>query len=256
MTSYNRSGYYQPTGAAMTGEHSELHPILGVLQDGGLCHAQSMEMTNDPRFFRKSVLNKRLAAFASLSVVSSFMIGTSSSVISMKKDMNVYTYEGMLQFVSFSIMAMVLFLNVVATYIGVAQTYHAYRLETAGPTGFEMATSYYLNPNIVSWRHLAVKGMLNSLPMFLISTGIRVQISFANDVERPVPPSSAMANTIGFLFMLMYFAMAVLLWYLHFKHTAIFRERYNVVSTHTDPYVQQVRQMMTQSGRNGAALDV
>jgi len=85
-------------------------------------------------------------------------------------------------------MTFVLFANVIATYVGVAQIYHTYRLETAGPTGFEMATSYYLNPNIVAWRHLAVKCMLNSLPLFLVSTGIRIDVNFDRQaVDHPRP---------------------------------------------------------------------
>merc|ERR1712232_15845 len=162
--------------ATYTGFHEELHPVMDAVEKAtGLVHSESMHMTNDPRFFQSSVLNKRLAAFSGLSVVSGLMIGTCSDVISMKKDMNLSTLEGNLQLLSFSILTFVMFANIVATYVGVAQIYHAVRLETAGPTGFEMATSYYLNPNIVAWRHIAVKCMLNSLPLFLISTGIRIE---------------------------------------------------------------------------------
>merc|ERR1719217_2060336 len=106
----------------------------------------------------------------------------------MKKDIDLWTLDGQLQSISFGIMTLVLFANVIATYIGVAQVYHSYRLETAGPTGFEMATSYYLNPNIVSWRHIAIKGMLHSLPLFLISTGLRIQVNFDRAAEQPAPP--------------------------------------------------------------------
>merc|ERR1719213_1480700 len=113
------------------------------------------------------------------------MVGTSTAGISMKKDMDLSTLDGQLHFVSFAIMTWVLFVNIIATYVGVAQVYHAYRLETAGPTGFEMATSYYLNPNIVSWRHLAVKCMLNSLPLFLVATGIRININFERAALKP-----------------------------------------------------------------------
>merc|ERR1719201_2422359 len=117
----------------------------------------------------------------------------------MKKDYDIATFEGQIQLVSFSIMSLVLFANVIATYVGVAQVYHAYRLETAGPTGFEMATSYYLNPNIVSWRHIAIKGMLHSLPLFLISTGLMIQVNFDRAAEQPVPPPFWLARTIGMM---------------------------------------------------------
>merc|ERR1712083_820549 len=114
------------------------------------------------------------------------MVGTSTAVISMKKDMDIWSFDGALQFISFVIMTFVLLANIIATYVGVAQVYHSFRLETAGPTGFEMATSYYLNPNIVAWRHIAIKCMLNSLPMFLVSTGLRVAVNFDREARNVI----------------------------------------------------------------------
>lgn len=226
-------------------------------QKTGLVHSESMEMSNDPRFFQGSVLNKRLAAFSSLSVVSGLMVGTSTAVISMKKDMDLGTLDGHLHFISFAIMTWVLFANVIATYVGVAQVYHAYRLETAGPTGFEMATSYYLNPNIVSWRHIAIKGMLHSLPLFLISTGLRIEVNFDRAAAKPSPPSLLTARAIGLFFMAVYILMGIVVWYLHHKHTAIFRERYSVAREREAPYLQHVHTMMaSKSQRNHRPLDV
>jgi len=240
------------------GLHQELHPVMEMLeQKTGLIHSESMEMSNDPRFFQSSVLNKRLAAFASLSVVSGLMVGTSTAVISMKKDMDLSTLDGQLHFVSFAIMTWVLFVNIIATYVGVAQVYHAYRLETAGPTGFEMATSYYLNPNIVSWRHIAVKGMLHSLPLFLISTGLRIEVTFDRAAIKPMPPSFWVARMIGLAFMAVYILMGVVVWYLHHKHTAIFKERYNVAKQTEAPYLKHVHGLMTHTGqRSHRPIDV
>jgi hypothetical protein len=240
------------------GLHQELHPIMEVLeQKTGLIHSESMEMTNDPRFFQGSVLNKRLAAFSSLSVVSGLMVGTSTAVISMKKDMDLDTFDGQLHFVSFGIMTLVLFANVIATYVGVAQVYHSYRLETAGPTGFEMATAYYLNPNIVSWRHIAVKSMLHSLPLFLISTGMRIAVNFDRVAIKPSGPSFWTARLIGFFCMAVYMAMGIVVWYLHQKHTAIFRENYGHAKERETPYLTHVRGMMSSKGRKSQRpLDV
>merc|ERR1712187_252051 len=105
-----------------------------------------------------------------------------------------------------------------------------YRLETAGPTGFEMATSYYLNPNIVSFRNLAIKGMLHSLPLYLVATGIRIQVNFDRAAFKPLPPPSWFARAIGLFYMVVYIAMGVVVWYLHKKHTAMVRERYRVAN--------------------------
>jgi len=253
----------QAADAEYAGQHDDLNPIMRAVEDAtGLVHSESMDMSNDPRFFQGSVLNKRLAAFSSLSVVSGLMIGTCSEVISMKKDFDIATFEGIIQLVSFSIMTLVLFANVIATYVGVAQVYHAYRLETAGPTGFEMATSYYLNPNIIAWRHIAIKAMLYSLPLFLVSTGMRIQMNYDRAGEKPVPPHWSTARMTGLVFMAIYIAMAFTVWYIHSKHMAIFRERYALAREREVPYLKHVQDMMSTkmssvaSGRRRLDLDV
>lgn len=245
-------------GGEYGGQHQELNPIMEMLeQRTGLVHSESMEMSNDPRFFQQTVLNKRLSAFSSLSVVSGLMVGTCTAVLSMKKDMNLLTLDGQLQFASFGIMTLVLFANIIATYVGVAQVYHSYRLETAGPTGFEMASSYYLNPNIVAWRHLAIKCMLPSLPLFLVATGMRIEVNFDRAAAAPVPPPFWVARSIGTFYMVMHIVMAGVVWYLHLKHTAVFRERYSLARDREMPYLKHVQGMMSsQSQRNPRPLDV
>merc|ERR1719471_545799 len=103
--------------------------------------------------------------------------------------MNLYTFDGICQFLGFSLMCLVLFANMLATYVGVAQPYHTYRLMTAGPTGFETAAAYYLNRDIVAWRHLSVKLMLLSMPVFVVSCGFRLLVKFDRDgrMEHELP---------------------------------------------------------------------
>lgn len=126
-----------------------------------------------------------------------------------------------------------------------------------GPTGFEMASSYYLNPNIVSWRHLAIKCMLHSLPLFLLATGMRIEVNFDRAAEKPVRPQFWAARLIGIFYMSMYILMAIVVWYLHQKHTAIFRERYSVARDREMPYLKHVHGLMSsQSQRNPRPLDV
>jgi len=127
---------------------------MSKLENAGLFRSDSMDMSNDPRFFQGSILNKRLAAFSGLGVVSGLMIGFTHGALTQQATMDITTTEGKLHALGFLISCVGLFANVIATYVSVAQVYHVYRLETAGPTGFEMATSYYLNPNIVAWQSL------------------------------------------------------------------------------------------------------
>eukprot|EP00929_Paragymnodinium_shiwhaense_P120501 TRINITY_DN92466_c0_g1_i1.p1 TRINITY_DN92466_c0_g1~~TRINITY_DN92466_c0_g1_i1.p1 ORF type:complete len:253 (-),score=47.74 TRINITY_DN92466_c0_g1_i1:232-990(-) len=234
------------TESDFAGFHQDLDPVMQMLERGtGLVRGESMQLSNDPRFFSSSVLGKRLSAFSGLSVVSGLMVGTCSEVLSMKKDMNLYDFDGQLQLLGFFVMTLVLYANIFATYIGVAQIYHTIRLETAGPTGFEMAVSYYLNPNIVAWRHFSIKCMLISLPMFLINTGLRMQVHFDRAAVDPGEMSPTVARILGTTFMLLYMGMGVSLFYLHNKHMAIFRERYDVVMDVEAPYRKHVQTLMS-----------
>lgn len=152
---------------------------------------------------------------------------------------------------------MVLFLNIIATYVAMAQTYHTYRLETAGPTGFEIATSYYLNPNITAWRHFAVKCLLNGLTLFLISTGIRVAVSFEeltdeDQAETRVDRAHFMAAVFGVCYTIGGFLMH----YIHTKHQDVFRMNYNVAKEQERPYMAGVHELMMSQRRNLRGPDV
>merc|ERR1719498_1997695 len=109
----------------------------------------------------------------------------------MDKNMQIFTENhrifhplGVLQLVSFLVLLFILFSNTLATYIGVAQPYHTIRLMTAGPTGFDAAASYYLNRNIVSQRHVAIKLMLTSLPLYIFQMALRLVVKFDRDTEK------------------------------------------------------------------------
>jgi hypothetical protein len=245
------------------GVHGEL-AARGVL--GHFTEEYSMDMWNDPRFFQSSVLGKRLSAFGTLSIISGFMVGTANDAcMGMKKDINLMKFpngtpEGIFQATSLFVMTLVLFANVVGTYVGVAQLYHCYRLETSGPTGFEIATSYYLNPNIVAWRHIAVKLMMLSFPMFLFSGGLRVDIRFDRAAEaywKPIdmggitttqsPAELEAAEhredylfVLGWLFGVMYVLLGLIVSWVHWKHSAVFKESYNLAKGKETPYLQHV----------------
>merc|ERR1712151_1149966 len=54
---------------------------------------------------------------------------------------------------------------------------------TAGPTGFELASMFYLTKSIVMWRHIAIKCLLNGLALFLVSSGITLFVKFVKDAS-------------------------------------------------------------------------
>lgn len=237
----------------------KLGPVMSSLEGLGLFRSESMDMSNDPRFFQASILNKRLAAFSGLGVVSGLMVGFTQSSVRGLGNMDFTTLEGKLHGLAFLITSIALFANIIATYVSVAQVYHVYRLESAGPTGFEMATSYYLNANIVAWRHLAIKCLLLSLPLFLVSTGIQIEVALGSASSKPLRPSLMLARCCGIGVMFLYCAMGAVVLYIHNIHSWIFRDRYQVAMEHQTPFMHRLNQQQPQqknSARRSTMLDV
>lgn len=217
-------------------------------------------MTNDPRLFGSNVLMKRLLAFSALALVSSIMVKTTQAqLLSLKKDIDLTTGDGVIQFTSFVLMNFTLFINMLAMYVGVAQHYFTYRLMTAGPTGYEMASSYYLNPNIAFWRHAAVKGMLTALPLFLLSTSLKLLVMFDQDMpnapdKHPDPNSWALArvgslSVLGLVVCALWITMAVGLCFVDNRHRSVFRDKYEVAKELERPLLSHVGSMTASGAR-------
>lgn len=212
------------------------------LEGAGLVKSESMEITNDPRFFLDNVINYRLAAFAGLSVVSGLMVQNAmDNIFDMKKRMDITKFElkpwemsvedqdKLLQLIAFLLLGLVLFFNMVSTYVGVAQPYHTIRLMTGGPTGFEAAALYYLNKNMTAWRHFAVTGALVSLPLYVLSCSFRMVVKFDWENEKDpdlktVPPVED--RIIGWIMFCYFLLMAATVYYIHRKHDKVFVERH------------------------------
>mmetsp|Transcript_24801 Transcript_24801/g.46821 ORF Transcript_24801/g.46821 Transcript_24801/m.46821 type:complete len:256 (+) Transcript_24801:114-881(+) len=229
------------------GEYSELGLSEMGLTAVGLAHSDSMEITNDPRFFQDNVINYRLAAFAGLGVVAGLMVQNSMDhLFDMKKDMSFHPFNhlnGFLQLVAFIMLAIVHFLNIVATYVGVAQPYHTIRLMTAGPTGFESSACYYLNKNIIAWRHFAIYGALVSLPLFVASSGIRMVVKFDREnVKDQALPSDLPDHDrlLGLLSCSAFMLMALSVFYVHRVHFGVFNEKYELLK----PNLYQHREVL------------
>jgi len=229
-------------------DHSQLSTML---EDTNLVKSESMDITNDPRFFTDNVIDKRLAAFAGLSVVSGLMGQNAiDQSFGMRKNMDFTTVDGVFQFLGFVLLSLVLYGNMLATYVGVAQPYHTYRLMTAGPTGFETAASYYLHKDIVAWRHLSVKLMLLSMPVFIVASGLRFVPKFDRDAAaEPELPDSvpAYVRLEGFCCLLIYCLVGLGLVHIHWRHEEVFRRMYDTMyhGQGIGMLMSQVRQMMT-----------
>lgn len=221
------------------GEYADRGAVETMMSAGGvLTKSESMEITNDPRFFQDNVLSLRLAAFGGLGVVAGLMVQNSlDNLFAMNKTMH-FSHkhnhmDSCCQLAAMCLLSIVHFLNIIATYVGVAQPYHTIRLMTAGPTGFESAACYYLNKNIIAWRHFAVFGALFSMPLFLASSGLRMIVKFdrANyDFQEPQSDQpDPIDRLIAFCMCGMFIFMACTVWYIHNKHWKVFDERYRLL---------------------------
>merc|ERR1719229_1940190 len=107
-------------------------------------------------------------------------------MFTLQKDIKIDTADGVVQYTGFCLMCIVFLLDLTTVIVLIQQLFMTFRLLTVGPTGFEIAKSYYLNPNIVTMRHAAVKGFFLSLPLLVLSSSCMVWVSFAESNKRPL----------------------------------------------------------------------
>lgn len=242
-----------------------------MIVDSGLVRADSMDVVNDPRMFSKNVLNFRLQAFTLLHIVAALLaknamkqlLRTDKRMILFDNDKFELSANGLLQMLCFAILVVVFFQTVLAMYVGIAQPYHTYRLMTAGPTGFDAATSYYLNRNITTWRHYAIKGMLKCLPLDIIGIGLRLFVKFERETESSasLPENTPAISAIqGILVCGTMQALAIVMIWCHYQHFSIFAERYELMTEHVRPLqghmnsVMMPRAVAANAGKNAKSL--
>jgi len=243
----------------------------------GLARAESMDLVNDPRFFTGNVLDKRLGAFAKLSMVTAIMLGTSmGQMFALKKDMNFeelvfgWLPMGWIQFSAFILEMIVLFCCLIAVYVMVHQIFFTIRLMTAGATGVEQASMFYLNRTICMWRHIAIKCLLNGLWIFIMSAGILVFVKFYKDAaaKNKGPPKVIIDNgsympytdisqptldiqihlIIGTILFVIFVCFGCLLRMIHTQHNVCFKRHYHFAQEVSMPLMEQARGMAHRSG--------
>jgi hypothetical protein len=140
------------------------------------------ELTNDPRFFTENVIDKRLAAFEALAIVTEIMASEAvkqcfelSKEFVFRED---FPIMGAMQMIGFVLMCTVMFMSTVATAVLSLQLFFTIRLMTAGPTGFDKAASFYVDRRMWIWRERAIFGVKWSLFTFTLSTGFMLCVKF------------------------------------------------------------------------------
>lgn len=247
-----------------------------------LAGSDSMDVQNDPRFFSSNVMDKRLNAFKSMTLISSLMFGTSiNQCFKLKKNMDFTKWDpyvgsiAMWQAAGFFLSLVVATMCLLSLYVIAHQLFFTYRLMTAGPTGFEQASMFYLTRVITIWRHLAIKCLFNGLWAFLILVGIQLFVTFYKDADSEMSgphmvwainlvngTSQNYTNidlyhkhkldmtrhaVLGYIVFAMFIASTALLYYVRYQHLQVFKENYSQIKAMTDPIRQNMQEMSKRS---------
>lgn len=250
---------------------------------GGVERAESMDVQNDPRFFATNIMDKRLGAFKSLTLVSSLMFGTSMGMcFKVKKSMDFSKWEPFVGYIAYWELAGFLISFVVAAmclislYVISHQLFFCYRLKTSGVMGYEQATIFYLTRVIVVWRHVAMFCLFNGLWLFVLLIGIQFFISFYKDADEVVTGShnvwftnivngtSQSQNVVhmnahnaldmrfhtvlGYAILCMFFAISLVMYFIRKHHLTVFQLNYKQAKALSDPITDIVLQMGSRQG--------
>jgi len=118
--------------------------------------------------------------------------------------------------VSLILMLLVFVMNMVTVLVLTQQYYQVYKLVTSGAHGFDVARSYYLNPNIQKLRYMAVQAFFWALPLYVTAVALMVFARMRDDF----PLSHSIV--LGFLC----FASFLMMWCIC-TQKAVFWEHYN-----------------------------
>lgn len=138
------------------------------------------EVVNDPRFYTENVIDKRLAAFEALAIVTELLAAEAvKQCFELPADFKIVGpcyHVLIMQIIGFSIMILVLYMATVATAVLSLQLFFAIRLMTAGPTGFDKSASFYTDKRMWLYREKAVFGVKYSIVGFFLSTGFMLYV--------------------------------------------------------------------------------
>jgi hypothetical protein len=205
----------------------------------------SVEVTNDPRIFLDNIISKRLSAFEVVAVSSVLIASVSCTTLIQAEEPR----RGYVEFVGLFLMCIVFVMNLFCVLVITQQYYQIFRLMTGGPTGFEIAKSYYLNENIMAFRHLATRFFFWSIPLFIVAVGIMVArkleisaIEYSTKLHLNVHESEfnfrykeyavQFHNPIAIAILFFTLTWALLLFCVNLKHKSIFASKYHTAKMH------------------------
>lgn len=216
--------------------HVQMQPLgddLDILQREG-----TAELKNDPRFFTENVIDKRLAAFEAVAIVTELMSAEAVKqcfelTADYARTANMVPVA-IIQALGFSLMVSVMFMATVATAVLSLQLFFTIRLMTAGPTGFDKAARFYQDKRMWRWRERAIFGVKYSLCTFMLSTGFMLFVKFYTE-GAPVVEEEAegmktkeyhMHQVLASVVLVVFCILASILAWLVRTHQRVFDESY------------------------------
>eukprot|EP00440_Ansanella_granifera_P063898 gb/GFBE01069274.1/.p1 GENE.gb/GFBE01069274.1/~~gb/GFBE01069274.1/.p1 ORF type:complete len:253 (+),score=72.46 gb/GFBE01069274.1/:1-759(+) len=212
-----------------------------VMEEGEIQREGTAEITNDPRFFAENVIEKRLAAFEALAVITGIMAEESlKQTFELSKE---FAWTGpllvisILQLIGFFIMVFVAFMDLVACAVLSLQLFFTIRLFTAGPTGFDKASRFYTDDRMWRWRERAIFCVKWSIVMFVLSTGFMLCVKFYVEGAPEVEEETRRQHTseyhghqiLAAVVFVVFLVLSYILAWLGIEHTKVFNESYSSV---------------------------
>eukprot|EP00933_Yihiella_yeosuensis_P009383 TRINITY_DN11527_c0_g1_i1.p1 TRINITY_DN11527_c0_g1~~TRINITY_DN11527_c0_g1_i1.p1 ORF type:complete len:280 (+),score=49.68 TRINITY_DN11527_c0_g1_i1:103-942(+) len=177
------------------GGFAMMHQRPGLPRTSGTPHTQMIpadvelperegtaEIMNDPRMFGENVIDRRLAAFEAIAIVTEIM--AAEAVKFCFELGNEYSFVGelyvisVLQLIGLTLMVIVMFMDLVACAVLSLQMFFTIRLMTAGPTGFDKAARFYTDQRMWRWRERAIFSVKWGIVLFAASTGLMLCVKF------------------------------------------------------------------------------
>jgi len=187
------------------------------------------EITNDPRVSAQTIIEKRFAAFETLVVSAILLAGSScTGLIELQADAHSMWSR---EYIATWLYVLVFSCNMFCVLVLTLQYYQAYRLMTAGSTGFETCKEYYMNPMVTELRHLAAKSFFYSIPIFCISLGLDLTRKLSLPKASPVFVA-CIAAAVAQVFVVGY-------------HNWLFRVKYSKCKTYEAQQFANLRSMMS-----------
>lgn len=223
------------------------HTQMVQVEDPELLEREgTAELKNDPRFFTENIIDKRLAAFEAMAIVTELMAAEAVKQCFELSAEFAFTggmlHVAIIQLLGFSMMVSVMFMATVSTAVLSLQLFFTIRLMTAGPTGFDKAARFYQDQRMWTWRERAIFGVKWSLVIFMLSTGFMLYVKFytegapavENESEEMREHEYSYHKVIAAAVLVIFGGLSGLLVRLVMVHQKVFDESYSSVDVSTN----------------------